>query len=232
MQILHGDNTTASRAHLVTLLDQARVQGREVIRLEAKRLDIPQLQDSLGSSSLFGQPRLIVIEELHSLPKSKKKEALLDAVATITAQLDDQTLVVLWEKRALTTTMLKRFGLAQVTEFKLSSALFKWLESLSPQPTTKPAQLKLLHQALAQDDVFMCQAMLIRQVRLLLQARDGGVIKGAPFMIAKLKKQAQFFTMDQLLKLHARLLEIDLEEKSSNRSLSLEQKLDLLIIEL
>lgn len=232
MQILYGDNTTASRAQLVKLMDAARANHKEIVRVEAKRLDPASLQDVLGSATLFGTPRLIVIDELHSLPKSKKKDVLLDAVAQISTQLDDQTELIIWEKRALTATMLKRFGNVSATEFKLSSALFKWLESISPQKNTKPTQLTLFHQALAQDDTFMCFAMLTRQVRLLLQARDGGVIKGAPFMIAKLKKQAQLFSLEQLLKLHARLLEIDLEEKSSSRTLSLEQKLDLLMIEL
>jgi DNA polymerase III delta subunit len=232
MQIIHGDNTVASRAQLVGLLDQARAQQREIVRAEAKRLDIASLQDLVGSSGLFGQPKTIVIEELHSLPKSKKKDALLDSVVQLNSQLDESTHLILWEKRPLTATMLKRFGSVSATEHKVSSALFKWLETISPQPQTKAQQLTLFHQALKNDDPFMCMAMLIRQVRLLIQAKDGGPLKGAPFMIAKLKKQAQAFTLEQLLKVHARLLEIDLAEKTSSDLLSLEQKLDLLIVEL
>jgi hypothetical protein len=235
MQILHGENIVASRAQLMTLLDQAHAQQREVIRVESKRLDPATLQEVLGSSGLFGQPKTIIIEELHSLPKSQKKETLLNAIAQFATQLsaeNDSVELILWEKRQLTPTMLKRFGKAQHTEYKMSSAVFKWLESLSPQSETKAQQLKLLHQALAKDDPFLCFALLIRQVRMLIQAKDGGTLKGAPFMIAKLKKQASLFELDQLLKLHAQLLEIDLAEKTSQTLFSLEQKLDLLIIEL
>ena len=230
--ILHGEHLVASRQRLTELLDAARQQGQDVVRLEGKSLDLGKLEEVLGSSSLFGDKKLLLIEELHSLPKSKRKDQLIATIATAASDtaLQDSLSLILWEKRALTATMLKAFPQAQVQEFKLSNQLFKWLESLSPHKPSKPAQLKLFHQVLVTEDAFLCLTMLIRQVRLLIQTKDGGKPAGAPFMIAKLSKQAQNFTLDQLLKMHHSLLEIDLKQKTSGSLLSLEQELDLLLL--
>jgi DNA polymerase III delta subunit len=232
MQIFHGEQLVASRHQLTELIKQARQQGLDVVRVEGKSLELGKLEEVLGSTSLFGQKKLLVIEELHSLPKSKRKDQLIEMIATAAADpvLSESLSLILWEKRALTATMLKAFPKALIQEFKLSNQLFKWLESLSPQKTSKPAQLKLFHQVLLTEDAFLCLTMLIRQIRLLIQIKDGGKPAGAPFMIAKLSKQAQLFTLEQLLKIHRSLLEIDLKQKTSGSLLSLEQELDLLLL--
>jgi len=232
MQLLHGEHLVASRQKLVTLLDAARATNRQIVHIDAARLQPHDLELQLGSDDLFGTPKTVVIEELHSLPKSQKKNQLLEIVAKA-AQISDPSLeVILWEKRELTPTMLKQFPQAKVTISKISNAVFSWLDSLSPQPATKPTQLKLLHTAITSEDAFMCLAMLVRQVRLLIQVKAGSAVGGAPFMIAKLQKQAQPFTLPQLLKIHQHLLKLDLAFKTSVTSLNLDQHLDLLIIDL
>lgn len=228
MYILHGENTVTSRHKLQELITHFRQAGFEIARLETKNLELPQLELALGSTSLFDQPKCLIIEELHSLVKSKRKDELLAKVAQIktTPNLE----IILWEKRALTATMIKKFGQAQAIEHKISSTLFKWLESLSPHPETKTTQLKLLKQTLAQEEAGLCVFMLLRQVRQLIQVVDGGKVAGAPFMVAKLAGQAKHFTLPQLLLLHSHLMQIDLKMKTSASPLSLEQELDLLVL--
>lgn len=232
MQILHGEHLVASRQKLVALLDAANEEGRAITRLDAARLQLQDLEAHLGSDDLFGTPKTLVIEELHSLPKSAKKNQLLELVSTASKKSDSPVELILWEKRELTPTMLKQFPSAIVTVSKISNAVFTWLDSLSPVPTSKPAQLKLLHTAIASEDAFMCLAMLTRQIRLLIQVKDGSPVAGAPFMVAKLRKQAQNIELPQLLKTHRRLLEIDLAAKTSTSSLTLDQHLDLLVLDL
>lgn len=231
MLVLHGDNSVQSRHTLGQLLAEARQANKVVVRLEAKKLTLADLQETLRSESLFGDEKLVVVEELHSLPTSNRKKELIEAVAE-SAQNQGSTTVIVWEKRPLTATMLKKLGSSDVQEFKLSKSLFAWLDSLNGHKRNLSAQLKLFHDAIAQEGEYLCFLMLARQTRMLLSAADGGEIKGPPFMIGKLTKQAQSFTLDQLWRLHQQLLEIDYRQKTSASPLDLTQELDLLLVNL
>jgi DNA polymerase III delta subunit len=220
--ILYGEQTIASRNKLVELVQEHKNAGREVERLEAKRIDRATLETALTSQDLFGSERVIVIEGLHSLPTSTKKNELIAYIAK-----SDAT-VILWEQRDLTPTMLKQFPGSAAVQFKLTKSTFAWLDSLGGDGKQRDRAVQLFHQALHEEDVQFLFIMLIRQIRLLIQAKDNGVIKGPPFMISKLKKQTSSFNLDQLLQTHRQLLEIDLKQKTSSNSLTLIQELDLL----
>ena len=153
--ILHGEHLTRSRTQLIELINKFRHEGRDVTRLTASELNLPVIEKVLGETSLFGTPSLVVIEELHSLVKSNRKTELIDALSAAT-QASAPPDLILWEKRSLTKPMLKKFPSAQVQEFKVSNSVFAWLDSLSGQPSTKSAQLKAFHQALAAEDIFDC----------------------------------------------------------------------------
>ncbi len=225
MIILHGENLVKSRNKLVKIIEEAKQAGKEVERLSAKQLDPAGLETALQKTSLFGTEQLVVIEELHSLPRSKKKNQLIEIVQ------DANVEVLLWEKRDLTKTMLKQFPKAEVEHFKITNSLFNWLDSFSPRTDTKK-QLQLLQDAQQTNGEQMCFVMLARQVRLMIQISDGGRPAGPPFVISKLQKQAQDFTMEQLLKIHEKLFQLDIASKTSQNLMTLGQELDLLIINL
>jgi DNA polymerase III delta subunit len=230
MQILHGEHLTQSRAHLGTLIDTARAKNTEVIRIVAKKTSVAELEEALVSTSLFGTEKIIIIEELHSLPKSKRKDELISLVAQKSTASELGEEIILWESRQLTATMLKKFSGATVREFKLSKKLFSWLDSLGG--TNAVQKLTLLHGAVSSESEHFCFIMLMRQVRLLIQAKDGGTIKGAPFMVSKLRSQAKKFSLEKLLQTHGKLLEVDRQLKSSGSALTLAQQLDLLTLSL
>lgn len=219
--ILHGENTIKSRDKLVELINQFKANNQSIIRLDAKKLDIPQLEENLLKNNLFGNEEIILIEELHSLPRSNKKNELINLIANSTKD------ILLWEKRSLTKTMLKKFPQAKVEEFKLSNSLFSWLDLFNPKTPIKK-NLLALDQAINANGDYMCFVMLIRQISLLIYTKDGGQPAGAPFMISKLKKQAQGFSLNQLLKIHEKLFDLDERMKSSKNYLSLAQELDVL----
>lgn len=228
MTILHGDNTTQSRSKLVSLIHAAKDQNLRIERLESKKLTQAELESVLGSKSLFGQDKLVVIEELHSLPNSQRKKELINLLGTASHQ--DQ--IILWEKKLLTATMLKHFPQAQVLSFKASNHVFAWLDSLSGKKGTHQNHHQLFVQALESDGEVFCFLMLARQIRLLIQIKDSGQIKGPPFMISKLKKQASNFSLEQLLRIHRQLLEMDIAHKTSASHQTLAQDLDLLLFQL
>ncbi len=227
MIVIHGENTIKSRQKLMAIIDDAKGKNTLVERFEADDLDRPTLESKLQKTDLFGHSRMIVIEGLHSLRRSQRKKELIKLVTN-----HNTTPICLWEKRKLTKTMLKKLEAQQVFYFKLANALFNWLDTFSPQTRTKAKQISALRQALKSDDEYLCFIMLARQIRMLIQAKTGGQIKGPYFVINKIKKQAHQFHLKQLLTVHSQLHQLDADIKTSNNIVDLGQSLELLIMHL
>jgi DNA polymerase III delta subunit len=222
--ILHGDNTVASRNELAKIREEAKNKQSTILTISTKKITPAELELVLGETDLFGTKKTLIIEELHSLPKSKKKTELI----TLLSQPSPHNLI-LWEKRLLTKTMLKQFAGATAIEFKMSNVLFNWLDAFGRQDQKNKA-LSLLQEAVKKDGEYLCFIMLIRHIRLLLLAKTGGTIKGPPFMVSKYISQARGISEEQLLDLHTKLTQIDERTKTSTSSLKLESQLDLLTL--
>lgn len=225
MTIIHGDNTIKSRQSLIELLSSFKSSGKEITQISGKNLTAAVLEQAIGGQSLFGSDAVVVIEELHSQQDSAKRKQLIKMLAESSAE------IVLWEKRLLTATMLKKFKDAKVETFKASSILFSWLDGLG-QKGDRTKQLQQLQDICRQESAQFCFTMITRQIRLLLAAKDDGKLKTAPFIVAKLKKQGQNFSLEKLLSLHERILQIELGQKRGLSKLSMEQQLSLLVLDL
>lgn len=225
MLIIHGDNTIKSRDLLAEKIDQARAQELEIHREEAKELSEASLESLLGAESLFGTDKLIIIEGLHSLPRSKKKDRLIELIAH-----SEKENIILWEKRALTPTMIKKFPKCQETAFNQSKYTFQWLEHLGSQD--KKTTLSLLKNGVAVDGDYFCFIMLIRHLSLLIKAKTNGSLVGAPFYLQKIRTQAREFSLQKLLSIHQKLHQIDQRQKASQSPIDLATELDLLTISL
>ncbi len=118
-------------------------------------------------------------------------------------------------------------------------SVFEFVDALS-QGNGKTAQ-KLLHRLLENEDSFSLWGMVVRQFRLLIQARE--ILDGRgnkddvaralgvhPFVAEKTTGQASRFTMEALEDIYRHLLVIDERVKTSQITLDL--ALDTLIIEL
>jgi DNA polymerase-3 subunit delta len=92
--------------------------------------------------------------------------------------------------------------------------------------------IKLLHDLLESEDAASLFAMIVRQFRLLIQAREiideGGKASAistelhqVSFVAEKLERQARRFNLAQLKSIYRRLLEIDLAAKTSQMPLDL-----------
>lgn len=222
--IIHGENQVASRKKLTELISNFRSQNKDLVSLTADKLDRPSLESFLQSESLFGNEKVLLLEGLHSLPKSKRKDEFINLISN--ALID----IILWEKKLLTKTDLKKLpSNSQIYEFKVSVKLWTFLDKLSSNPKSKVAQLKLFKESVETESAEFIYIMIARQIRLLIQVKEGQTQKIAPFMIAKLNKQAMEFSLEQLLKLHQQLYLIDQKQKQSLNFLSLEGELDLFI---
>ncbi len=118
-------------------------------------------------------------------------------------------------------------------------SVFEFVDALS-QGNGKVAQ-KLLHRLLENEDPFSLWGMVVRQFRLLIQARE--ILDGRgnkddvaralgvhPFVAEKTTGQAARFSMEALESIYHRLLNIDERVKTSQITLDL--ALDTLVVEL
>lgn len=220
MIIVHGDNIVASRKHLRDLVEDKKKHG-DVISVDASTLKIPVLENLLGAQELFSTNQTLVIDNLFSLTRSKQKSDLLTMLSKASRD------IILWEKRPLRATETKLFSGAQIRLFRTSGSIFTFIESI--RPGNAKQSIQLLDIAEEKDGIEICFALLSRQIRLLIQLKDHDSEGIPPFSVGKLKKQAENFTLPQLIKLYEKLTLIDEQEKTSKSSLSLRQKLDLLI---
>jgi DNA polymerase III delta subunit len=211
--IFHGDNYVQSRQ----ALNQSFTQTPE--RFAAADLTEETLTQALESNPMFQIPKIFVIENLLSLPRSQTKENLIKIVLNNPASE-----IILWEKKALSLTVKKQFVKAVIKEFKLPASLFNFLDNLT---------LANFHQALVNNPAELIFYLLHRRVSQLIQAVDDpGSLKGAPWQIGKLKNQAKKYSLDRLLNFHRQLLTLDEQAKTSQSILSLAGCLDLLLLEL
>lgn len=225
LTLIHGENQVALRQKLTELVAVAKSKNTEIFELVADKLDRAKLETALLSNSLFGNERLLVLENLHSLPKSKKKDEFINLISS--ASID----IILIEKKLLSKTDLKKLPAdLKSFEFKVTAKLWSLLDQLSPNQKQKADILKLCKESVAKEGAEFTFLMIARQIRLLLQVKEGQTQKIAPFVLGKMKKQAATFSMEQLLELHHKLYQIDQKQKQSLGFLSLEKELDLCLL--
>jgi len=225
MIIIHGDNIIQSRKKLVEIIEENNDKGVLTERFNARELDLPLLESKLQKTDLFGHSRMLIIEELHSLPKSKKLTSMIELLANSPVE------VCLWEKRELSATMLKKLPSAKIHLFKMANSLFTWLDALSSAENTKSNQIKLFRKALIDNDEYLCLIMLVRQVRMMIKILDGSTIPGPSFLINKIRSQANRFSIEQLLKTHQKLYQLDSKIKTSKNILTLSQEIEQIILD-
>ncbi len=224
MIIIHGDNIIQSRKKLVEIIEENKNKGILIERFNAKDLDLPLLESKLQKTDLFGHSRMLIIEELHSLPKSKKQTSMIELLVNSSVE------ICLWEKRELTATMLKKMPTAKLHLFKMANSLFIWLDSLSSAENSKSNQIKLLRKALTDNEDYLCFIMLIRQIRMMIKILDGTSIPGPAFLTNKVRAQANNFSVKQLLKIHQQLYKLDSKIKTSKNILPLSQEIEQIIL--
>ena len=215
--LLHGDNLVPSRNQLKEQISAAKDKGIEIIRLTGQELTSEALIQALESPSLFAGQKTVVIEGLLSLRPSKLKDSLVELVAS-----HPEIEIMLWEGKSVTATNIKKLKTAKVQEFKIAPMVFKFLDTLT---------LTAFHLALKQEPAELIFYFLHRRLSQLIQAKDGDqFLKGAPWQIGKIKAQASKYSLEQLINLQEKLLQIDYRIKSGQDDLPLSSQLDLVLV--
>lgn len=213
--LIHGDDTEAALNRLLEI----KKKYAEALTVVAKEATPVSLEEAFASQSLFGDQKIIIIEN----PGSNKK--LFE-----TAHLQGETL--LYESRKLVSAEItgfqKKIPDIMVEEFKLDPVVFKFVESLAPK--NQKIMLPLWQKYIANEEPEIALAMLARQIRLLLGGDDFD--KLSPWQKQRISTQAKLFTPQQLITFHSKLLEVDFKNKTGQAPLDLASSLELLLFSL
>ena len=228
---IHGDNRIASRNALHQEIAKARSQGtEEVIRLSGEEMVMTDLLQAVETKSLFGDKKLVVIENLLGRRPSKEKDGLIQYLKSTNLQ----TPIIFWEPKSATSSQLKNLPKnLHIMLFKISPKIFAFLDALSPGNFKEI--LKLYHQCLESETPEMVFYMLTRRVSQLLMAvlpAQTGNPDAADWQMRRLVGQGKKFTKESLIVIHEKLYAVDRSIKTGKNFLSLGSLLDLVICEI
>lgn len=220
MIIIHGEDVIKSYGRLTVLTEELKLKQVEVVTHDVLEIDITELRQEIGSTGLFASSKCFVIKNLLSSTKSKNKDKLIDVLNQVT---DHE--IILWESKGVTATVLKKFPKAVIETFSISPVIFKFLDSLRPTNTKNILQSwkKLQSEGTEPEFVF---AMVVRQFKLLIQAKSGpSYIKLAPYPMRLITQQATYFKLDHLMDLYHKLYDIDVKIKTGTGGNTIEHLL-------
>lgn len=225
LTLIHGDDIVFARKTLSELKD--KYNKAEIISFSGNSVNLTDIVSSSDSLSLFGRDKVIILENL--LSQSKDKEEILQYIFNSVS-----IPVILYEEKEIDmTTLTKFFSKAKVFTCKLPQLLFKFLDSIK---SSSPRDILAAYQKIIRERqgefVF---SMLIRQWRNLIVAKDLGLsgFSNIPsWQASKFIRQADYFSMKQLISSYRLLLSLDLKVKTGLTSLNLNQLLDIFLVSL
>jgi len=122
--IFHGDDQYKSQQAYQAKL--AEYQNFEQLHFDHKSIDFEKLNQFINSGSLFGNDKLLILDNPFSLVKIS-----LDKLQKIIQNNHDVDIVI-WQERPLKPTENNIFGKATVFKFPLDKKLFATLNALRP----------------------------------------------------------------------------------------------------
>ncbi len=218
MQIIHGEDTASSYKRLTEVIDSFKSDSFEVIIKDGSDLDPTGLRQEMQPSNLFGTEKCLIIKNLLSGSKAKSKDILLNTLSRSSG-----TNIVLFETKKISETALKPFSGAKIEPYNINPVIFKFLDLLRPGNTKSLLAgwnrlLVLNHEP---EYIFI---MLVRQIRLLIQAKSGpSYLKLSPYPKKLVTAQSALFDLSHLLDLHELLYAIDKKIKTGSSSLPIDQ---------
>jgi DNA polymerase III delta subunit len=216
--LLHGTYIEASRKEFIRLKDEAK--AKDVRVLDGRTLDAAALTQAVESNSLFGGDTMVFIENLFG--KLGRKIKLIESLATIINNSSAD--IVLWEDKEVGATVLKNLSKAKVNIFKTPAIIFQFLDA----PTLKTYCLLIQQEAPE-----LVQAMLVRRIRQLIQLRDHVTPEGLTgWQLSRLTRQANLFTMDRLLAMYKKLLDIEFSVKNGSSPFTTAQHIEQFLLDL
>lgn len=216
--LIHGDNVRQSVDRLSKL--EAEFSG-EITRIHTKGHDKNSLSEELNSSSLFSGSILYIIEN----PLIAKK--FLQDVS-----FPPQQNLILFEDTLLSKQEIaffqKLFPSLKIEEFKFDPVVFRFVEAI--YPGNQKSLIPLWKAYIKTEEPEIAFSMIVRQSRLLLGAEE--YEKLGDWQKRKVDQQKVRFPINEVIKFHKQLLDLEYKYKSGLTPLSLSDSLELLLFSL
>lgn len=218
--IVCGEDLVASRSYFHEMVKEFKNKDIEVQNVSLDELQ--SMSEMIYSVSLFSQKRVFFMENVNTKLKSmdKKTSMVLSAIHRA-----DGLELIIWEDRP--SRELKLSSLGKVKEFKLKKNIFVFLESF--YPGNRREFLSILADLVDSSEERFIFLMLSRHTRnLILVKEDKQLLKLASWQLYKLSKQAQRWTLANLILVYESMMKIDHNDKTSNSPFSIKESLDIL----
>ena len=227
LTILHGDNIVASRNELTRLKETAK--DKEIRDINGKNIDQSDLRQAVESLSLFGNTILIVIENtFSSIGRKEKQIKLLSEIITDASQTVD---IILWEPKELGKTVLGEFKKANIQIYKTPAIIFEFLDALVPQRTKQLLTVFEKTEETVPPELILY--MIQMRIRHLIQIKDQITPERmSPWQAMRLTNQAKSFTMDKLLSMHTKLIDLEYSLKTGATPYTLTQLIITFILDI
>lgn len=201
--IFHGDDQSKSRSAVNSFLDSKT--NFDILRLDAKEIDLDQINGFINSQSLFSSQKIIAFFNFFSIPK-----AIGDKIIKI-FKSNDSFDIVIWQDKTLTVTQLKSFPKAKTEAFPLDKKLFKCINSLAPKNAAR--FIPLYHQVLEQEPFELFLFWL-------------------KFNIRKQLTTFSKFSSESLKTAYLQMIELDYQSKTGQLVISKEMALERILLNL
>lgn len=225
LTIIHGDNYFSSRQTLDQIKRSQSGENLEII--DASSLSLTKLVQMVEGGSLFGEEKVIIIENLLSR-KIKENSQIFEYLRKMSNQVN----CTLWEGKEISKTTLAEFPKAKIFIFKIEKNLFRFLDTI--RPGNFKISLALFHKVLDQDGPEMVFFMIVRTFRhlILMKSQSAFIDNLSPWQQQKVITQAKEFSLEQLKRAYKDLLDIDYSIKSGMSALNLVGRLDIFLLNL
>jgi DNA polymerase III delta subunit len=230
IHLFHGDNIYLSRKELLNFREKFKDQ--EIIIFDEKNLSLTDLKQATESNSMFGNNRLVIIENFF-VKKFSKKVKDNDENKFFLKNLSDNIEIVFWEEKEINKTSISLLPKSiDIALFQIDKLLFKFLESLKTNNTLD--LIDRYNHCIEKDSPEMIFAMLVRHLRYLIMVKDIGknVTELSPWQLGKFIKQADIFDLRKLILMYNKLLQIDIKIKTSLSPFNLTDELRLFLIDI
>ncbi len=223
--IIHGNDMESSRNYYF----EEKGKIKNSIVLNGEGLEFNTLYQALENTSFFNEKIHVLIENFFSKNKSNT-----DDFKKIIEYLNSNKSadIIFWENDEITKTSVSLIKNASTKNFSLPQNIFAFLDNI--KPGNGKYLIENFSENLKKSEAEIIFFMIIRQFRIMLNLALNDspideVKRMAPWQLSKLKRQAEIFGKEELIRLYGKLLEIDLSTKTGKSAVNLKKSIDFFL---
>lgn len=210
--LLHGNYSESSRKEFIRLKEQAK--DKDIRVLDGRTIDPASLTQATESNSMLGGDTAVFIENLFG--KLGRKTKLIEQLSKIINESSVD--IILWEDKEMNTAVLKSLPKAKIVLFKIPSVIFQFLDGITPHSVRR---------VLPPESPEILFFMIVKRIRQLIQLHDGITPEGlAGWQAARLTRQAKLFTLDTLMVMYKKLLDMEYSVKNGSSPFTLAELIE------